>query len=161
MENEGLLDQGIRSNESDNSLSGYDKMYLEEAAKWSKFLGIAGFIFAGIILIAAFSVLFLGSSISKLGGEGSPLGSSLSYGVALLYLLIGIVYFLLSLYQFRFGTKMKIALNESDSEAMTEGLKNLKNYFKSSGIITAIVTGFYALVLVFGILGGMAALIGK
>ncbi len=161
MENEGLLDQGIRSNESDNSLSGEDKMYLEQAAKWSKFLGIVGFVFSGIIIIVAFSLVFLGNSITKLGGENNPLGSSLSYGVGVFYLLIAVVYFLLSLYQFRFGTKMKIALNESDSEAMTEGLKNLKNYFKSSGIIMAIVLGFYALILVFGILGGMATLFGK
>ena len=139
MENEGLLDQGIRSNESDNSLSGYDKMYLESAAKWSRFLGISGFVFSAILLIASFSIMFLGNSLSKFGGEESILGKSFGYTIGVFYLFVTIIYFVLSLFQYRFGVKMKTALYNSDNYAMTEGLKNLKNYFKSLGIMMAVV----------------------
>lgn len=157
MENQ-FLDQDAQNYSNASGLSSIDKEYLFIAAKWSRFLGIVGFVMTGIVVIAAIGSLFLGSIFSKLG-EGSPYSSSAFAGLgSILVVIYGIaaaIYFFISLYLYNFGVKTKQALNENDSNALTEGLKNLKSFFSLSGILAAIVVGLYGIIIVFGLIGAM------
>jgi hypothetical protein len=79
--------------------------------------------------------------------------------MGILYLLIGLLYFYISLYLFNFGKKTQFALRSNDSETLTGGLENLKSFFKVSGIVTAIFIGLYAFTFVFGLLfAGLAVM---
>ena len=71
--------------------------------------------------------------------------------VMALYLVFAVVYFFLSLFLYRFATKMKIALDSTDQENFGESLMNLKMVYRILGIITIIYLSFVALAIVLGI----------
>lgn len=122
--------------------------YLAETAKWGNFLSILGFIFSGIIAIAA---LFAGS---LLGSMGSAFGNTSAIGagfVTVIYLLIAALYFFMSLYLYRFSTKMKAALYTNDQDSLNNSFLNLKSLYRMMGILTIIYLGFLALALIIGI----------
>ncbi len=157
MENQ-FLDQDAQNYSNASGLSSLDKEYLYTAAKWSRFLGIIGFVMTGIVALAAFSSLFLGSIFSKLGSD-NPYSSGALAGLGammvFIYVIFGAIYFFVSLYLYNFGTKTKLALNENNSNALTEGLKNLKSFFSLSGIMAAVFVAIYGLIIVFAIGGAM------
>src|SRR4051812_1899953 len=76
--------------------------YLLEAGKWTKFLAIMGFIFCGLILLAAIFVGTLFSIMSKFspGGQGIPegIGGVLSG----FYIVIDVLYFFFPYYLYQF-----------------------------------------------------------
>jgi hypothetical protein len=71
--------------------------------------------------------------------------------IAIFYLFIGAIYFFLSLFLFRFATKMKYALQASDQESFHNSLMNLKLVYRTLGIITVIYLSLLALVLIIAI----------
>src|SRR5436190_20909621 len=99
--------------------------YLKETARWANFLAILGFIICAFIVLVA---LFAGALLSNLGGAGlgsaqSVLGTGLISGI---YIIIAVIYFILSLLLFRFASKMKTALQVNDQENFNLALHNLK-----------------------------------
>lgn len=157
MENNEILDQGYNTPLNQGGLSSEDKGYLETAAKWSKFLGIMGFIFTGIIVLAGFAMFALGNSMSSAFPSNSPFsGGMFGTGIGILYLLLAAPYFFISLYMYRFATKTQAALYSSNDAGMTEAFKNLRNYFRLMGILVAAILVLYLVALVFGI--GAAAM---
>ncbi len=129
--------------------------HLKETARWAKFLAIVGFVFCLIIVIVA---IFSGSFLSNMsGGLGSTGPQSLmGAGVmAAIYIVVGVIYFVLSLFLYRFAGKMQVALQATDQDSFNAALYNLKLVYRISGIIVLVYLAFVALAMVFGI--GMAA----
>jgi len=129
--------------------------YLNETAKWTKFLSIVGFVFCGIILLVAiFMGSLIGSAFSRYGATGaSGFGGIFSF----VYIVIALLYFFPCLYLFNFSNKMKTALRNNDQEQLNTSFKNLKSCFKFLGIFTIIILGFYLLVLIIGLFAGIAS----
>ncbi|MEM6699263.1 MAG: hypothetical protein AAF599_12745 [Bacteroidota bacterium] len=130
---------------------------LRESARWAKFIAIVGFVMVGFMVLASF---FIGAAFSDLAGINDSLSMAAAGGgifMTVLYLLAAALYFFPCLFLYRFATKTKAALIEYDTNGVTEGLKQMKNYFQFIGIMIAILLGFYALVLVFGVIGGLFA----
>ncbi len=128
--------------------------HLSETAKWAKFLSIIGFIITALIVIMA---LFAGSLFSTLGGG---IGSAGIIGTGLLsglYLVFAVVYFVLSLYMYRFAVKMQVALQAPDQGNFNSSLLNLKLVYRIMGIITIVYLALVALVMLFGIGAAMFA----
>jgi hypothetical protein len=158
MENRILDDSYNATNQS--GLSNMDRDYLFTAAKWSRFLGIVGFVMSGFVAIAAFFVTTLMSafgSMAAMPGNASKVAGGLGIFMTILYLGAAALSFLYASYMYQFGTKMKAAILSNDSELLTEGFKNLKSMFRFSGIMTAIVVGIYGVMLVFGLIGMLIA----
>ena len=133
--------------------------YLNQTRKWTHFLSILGFIITGIIVIAA---LFLSSILAMFSGMDSSYGVSdigaIGTGtVTVFYLLFAAIYFFLSLYLYRFSIRIKGAVYEHNSALLENGLKNLKSYWRLTGILTAIVLGIYLLFFLISLLFGAAA----
>jgi uncharacterized membrane protein len=129
--------------------------FLSESAKLGKFLSIVGFVLCGLLVILALFVgTIMGTAFSQLEGAGM-VGGGMSIMVTIIYLLIAALYFFPCLYLFRFSTKMKKALNESNQAELTSSFENLKSCFKFMGIMTIVLLSIYAMVFLFG---GMAAL---
>jgi len=134
--------------------------YLNETAKWAKFLAIVGFIMCGLIVIVAF---FAGSifsaAFSRAGQEGGLSAATGGIGggfITVIYILVALLYFFPCLFLFKFASKMKVALRTNDQEQLADSFKNLKACFRFLGILTIIVLSFYALALIFLVIGAAA-----
>jgi hypothetical protein len=130
--------------------------HLAETAKWANFLAIVGFVLSCIIaIVALFAGTLLGSMSQSFGNSGSMIGAGF---ITFIYLIIAAVYFFMSLFLFRFASKMKTALYSNDQEHLNNSFMNLKNLYKLMGILTIVYLGFLALALILGI--GSALMMG-
>ena len=131
-------------------------LYLRETAKWAKFLSIVGFIMCGILVVLAFFIGKIMSSLSPLGdiGDSTTYASSSVFSGAfltILYILIALIYLMPCLYLYRFAEKMQIALTSSDQVFLTSSFSNLKSLFKFMGILMIIMLCVYGLVILIAI----------
>lgn len=120
--------------------------HLKETIMWAKFLGITGFILSGLIGIGAIAAGTFFSGLMGGGRYSGDFGVMAGGSVTVVYLLIAAVTFFMSRVLFQFAKKAQVALKNSDQENLVAAFKNLKIYFRFSGII-AIVS------LIFSILG--------
>ena len=132
--------------------------YLSEVAKWGKFLAIIGFIFCGLMVIAA---LFAGTLMaSMMSGFGSGEATSTAIGggfITFIYLIFALIYFFPCLYLFNFAAKMQVALRNNQQELLNIAFRNLKSCFKFMGILMIIMLSFWALAIIGAIAAGIAA----
>jgi len=156
MDNDNLLDSNI-SDEFVVTEAAWT--YLTEIAKWARFLAIVGFIFLVVlVIIALFMGSIMGATMSEIDDEAAgAMGALMGGGMTALYLLMAALYFFPTWYLYRFATRTKQALASSDSELLAGGLEQLKSCFKFMGILMIIVLAFYALGIVFAIIGISAA----
>jgi len=131
--------------------------YLSETARWSRFLAIIGFISCGFMVIAG---LFFGSQMARLmpGVGDAGMTTAMSVFISFFIIFTSLIMFFPSLYLFNFSSKMRRALNNNDQPTLTESLKNLKSFFKFWGILLIVYLSFYALALIFAVIG---AIIGR
>lgn len=127
--------------------------YLTEAAKWAKFLSIIGFIICGMLVLTG---IFSGSFFATLSQMDSELNSMGSLGAgffSIWFVIMALLYFFPSLYLYNFASKMQTALRNNDQISLNTSFKNLKSCLKFWGIFLIIILCFYALVIVFAMLG--------
>lgn len=141
MENQNLLSENL-------TIDSISHSHLLETSRWAKLMAIVGFV--GSVFIAIFG-LFFGSMFSQFAPGSSSMFGASGMMVGLLYLIIGAVYFFISLFLYRFATRMKIALMSADQENLISSFYNLKLVYKILGIIILIYLAFLALALVFSI----------
>jgi hypothetical protein len=128
--------------------------YLTEAAKWAKFLSIIGFIIcAMLVLTGVFWGTFLAASFAEVDSEFKSLEGIGTGLFTIWFVIIALLYFFPSLYLFNFASKMQTALRNSDQISLNTSFKNLKSCLKFWGIFLIIILCFYALVIIFAILG--------
>ena len=138
----------------DLTLNQASKSYLLETCKWAKLLAIVGFVFIGFMVIVAFSMGGLVSTIYELS-EIPGLQYIGGTFVTIMYLAMALLYFFPTLYLYRFAVKTKSALMLINVEELSTGLENLKSTFKFMGILMIIMLGFYGIALIFMILGAV------
>ena len=130
--------------------------YLNETARWAKFLSIVGFVTCGLLAVASF---FIGSIMSRnalapYGVDGAgAYGAGFAAGITALYLAIAVLYFFPCLYLYQFSVRLKAALTENNQVKLSQSLKSQKSLFKFVGILTIIVLAFYALALIVIVIG--------
>ena len=126
--------------------------HLKEVAMWAKLLAVVGLVLSVLIgIIAIFAGTMLGNMSRSFGNDSSAAAISTGF-ITVLYLLIGAVYFFLSLFLFRFATKMKLALLTTDQENFNTSLLNLKLVYRIMGIIMIIYLAILALALIGGVI---------
>ena len=129
--------------------------FLKETAKWTRFLSIVGFVVIGFMVLASFA---FGSIFSAMPTADLMPFPPIIFTV--MYLLFAALYFFPILYLYRFSTSMLKAIDFQNQTDLEHAFSNLKSHYKFIGILTIIVLGFYALMFLFGILGGAAAMLG-
>jgi len=128
------------------SLSSQAIDHIRVMAKWGKFLSIVGFVFIGLMVLVA---LFAGAFISRAGGV-----PGISSGViTIIYLFLAALYLYPTWQLYHFSSKAKSSIARNSTLDLTEGLQSLKSIFVFFGIFTAIILGFYALMILIGIIG--------
>ncbi len=130
--------------------------YLSEAARWSRFLAIIGFIYCGFMVIFGLFFSTVMRMMPTVGDAGISTVGNAFLGVFII--VISLVMFFPALYLWNFSSKIRKAFNNNDQPLLTESLKNLKSFFKFYGIILIVVLSFYALALIAAIIG---ALVGR
>lgn len=129
-------------------------LHLKETAGWAKFLGILGFILAGLMAIVAFVIPEImsryGSYRSYSSYDYSESTKMIGVAMTVAYLFIALVMFFVSLFTFKFGSKTRAALAMNDQASLDTGLKNLKFLFRFYGIVAIIYLGFMVLALLVG-----------
>ena len=133
-------------------ISDQRKKYLLEAARWATFLGIAGFILIGLLVILSFSI---GSILSSLP-EGY-LGGLPPRFFSFFYLVVAGIYFIPVYYLFQFGVKTKKAFEDNDIGMLTFGLKKLRSHYKFIGILFIIAVILYFFLILLGAFGLLLA----
>ena len=146
MENFDLLNNDLQ-------ISPVSQNLLREAAKWGKFLSIIGFIFCGILAIAAFFAPALYSKLAALNDLSSEMLGTASTIITATYLVFAVILFFPCYYLNKFSIKMRLALNSVSQENFEDSLKNLKSLLKFYGIFTIIILSFYVLVFILVMLG--------
>ena len=131
------------------------KMHLKETGMWARFLAITGFIASGlIVLIALFSNTMLESMMGP--SSYSSVGSSQAFTIAVIYIILAVVVFFMSLFLFRFGKGMKLAINQTDQEELAKSFLNLKLYHRIAGIFTVIYLVIIVFAIIIGVVDGMS-----
>ncbi len=153
MQKNDFLDKDSFYSEGEFQVTNRAKNFLATAASWGKFLAIMGFIGTGIMVIAAFGLMLMGSTIPSLASNPA-FGGLGGIGVGLLYLVLAVVYVFPSLFLFKFSSKIKSSIRNSDSLEMEDGFKNLKSLFMFMGIMTIIIMVIYFLIFVVAIIAG-------
>ena len=131
-----------------NGLSPYSKNQLLDASWWGRLVGIAGFVFSGILALVALMVMSGGSTINailKPTSTGNEVDNKQFIFYGLIYLLLAGFYFLMSWWVFRFGSEIRHGLLQNKNEEIDSSFNNLKNYFQALGIMTLLGLGVTAI----------------
>jgi len=115
--------------------------YLQETARWCRFLAIMGFIFMGLVILGFVAVILFGA-YGKLPGNAMAM-----IGMGVVYVAVAVVYLFPTLYLYQFSNKIKNWLLTKDENAFVTGFANLKSFFRFIGILTIIAICFYGLML--------------
>ena len=150
----------MEQNQNSSSGLGIDQStfeHLTEAARWARFLAIAGFVFCGLIaLFGMFANTFFSLMTSRLSNEltnANELYGGMGVFMAVLYIGMALLYFFPCLYLFRFANYMKVAAATSKQENLDKSFQNLKIMFRFVGILTIIVLCLYLLLFIIGMAG--------
>ena len=136
----------------ENQLTSAAVGFLQESAKWSKFMAIVGFVGIGLMVLVS---LFMAIGFSSMGTANMPeLPFSMSV-FSIIYVLFAAIYFFPVYYLYQYATKTSAALNSKNKQLLAYGLENLKSHHKFLGIFTLILVSLYGFIFVFAILGGI------
>ncbi|MET1054314.1 MAG: DUF5362 family protein [Pedobacter sp.] len=131
------------------------RSYLYETAKWTKFLSIVGFVFAGMTAIGAFGAGAVLDTVSSVT-PNSPLMKIGAAGLTIMYLLIALFIFYPSYLLFKFSAATNQAVLFADQPSLSVAMGKMKSYFKFYGIVTIIFIAFYAFAIIAVAIGGIA-----
>lgn len=129
--------------------------YLAQTGKWSKFLGIIGFILTALIITLG---IFFGSIMSLMPmAQNDAMPDGMGSWISILYVLMGALYFMPSWYLYTFSKKISLALEEDNEVELEHALKNQKSFFKFWGITTIVMLCLYPIMIIGMFIFGLVA----
>ena len=117
-----------------NELELRTRDYLTTAGKWGRFLAILGFIGCGLIVILGLVSLAMSRSNNGIWS-------------VLMTVAITIIYFLPSLYLFRFSAAAIETGQTGSSADLEESMLNLKKFLKYLGILIIVMISIYTMII--------------
>jgi hypothetical protein len=140
-------------------------LYLKRASPWLRFMGIMGFIVCGIVVLIGLIFLFalpvmgsLWGSISEFGDLSAAFGTALGAVIGAVYFFaIAALSFFPALFSFNFGNKIRAYLQSGSDQDLELAFKNNKSLWKFNGILTIIGLAFIPVMVIIGIVVGIAA----
>ena len=134
------------------------RFFLQQTAKWAKFLAIVGFVMCGFMVIAAFAIGSVIGGVMSMGAEEMPGMGMIGGGMfTVIYLLIAVLLFFPNMYLLNFANKMQAALASDDQPTITESFRFLRAYYRYIGIFIIVMICFYALVFILLLITSMAS----
>lgn len=122
------------------------RFHLEKTSNYTKIFSIIGFVMSAIFAMVALGLIVSGPALasfmpdfSGLGGSMALLGSGMFISLGVMCLVVVVLMIFLMLKLFRFSTSVSTSIMKESNLDLELGLKELKTYFVTSGIV-AIVT---------------------
>lgn len=138
-------------------VSDVSKKQLKEISSWATFFAILGFVGVGLMALVAILIVVVVPLIPTDGSNSFAMYPTTLIGGV--YLVIAVVYFFPVLYLFRFATKMKSALLDSNILKVDDAFINMKSHFRYMGIMTIVIISLYILAaIIVVIMGGLTSL---
>jgi hypothetical protein len=138
MEQRDLLSNDLIINEN-------TQVNLTAAAKWGRFLAIAGFVGCVLMLLGGiYMVAIMPSFASSYEMNGVRI-------IGITYIITALILFFPCLYLNRFSTKSQEAMRSASQESLDAAFINLKSMFKFYGIVTIVCLVFLALAFLGGL----------
>jgi hypothetical protein len=129
------------------SIDAATKSHLSEAAKWAKFLAIAGMVSLALLIVFGFYIsTVMTSNLDRQFEDvrgGNTLAEGVGVGMAIVYLVIAIIWFFPLMYLLKFSNQMQHAIAGNNQETLNSSFQNLKICFRYLGIVTIIGIAFY------------------
>lgn len=98
---------------------------------WVRLCSVMGFIFAVLTIFAAIGMFAMGNSI-----PGMPMGGGV---LGVIYLLLGLLYFMPSFYLHKYASAIALADSTNSSTDIALALGYQKSFWKFAGIVTLIM----------------------
>jgi len=149
------IQQSLISEKSELVLNNESIEYLKETRKWTMFFAILGFVVIGFMAIGA---LVMGM-IGIVGGNFGGFQGTAFFGIfAIIYIIIGALYFFPVLYMLKFSIYMKKAIEQTNQGDLSLAFLNLKSHYRFMGIFTIALFGLYILIIIVVLLIGLASI---
>ena len=138
----------------DLKISSKMKDLLAEIAKWAKIVSIVGFFIGGILLIVAFSLVFMGGAMTEqMKSMGQPT-TVINSTTGVVYAIIAVIYYFLAKYIYDFAVYMQQAVQHNDQESIEYSFDRLRAFFKFISVAAIVAIGFYVFALIISVLMG-------
>ena len=138
---------------------------LKQASPWLRFIGILGFISAGLTALSGgFSFMFVPlmrqvwNEIPGFESFSGVFGALFGGGMAVIFAGSGVLIFFPSLFVFRFGSRIRSYLKTGSDQDLEQAFKNNKALWKFVGIICIVSLAIYPLAIVGGIIAVVVSL---
>ena len=140
------MEKDLKVNENEFKLLISDEIIanLKVTSFWANFLSIIGFVYTGLLILMGLGFLI---ALPIIGNEIFPVQVFPLNYIGIIYIVIGLVYLIPTLYLNRFADKIKTALLNFQQIEFESGFKNLKSLFKFMGITTIIIITLSFLVI--------------
>lgn len=117
---------------------------LRSAVSWAKVLGIVGLILGGLFILLG---VLVQSAIQRNAGYGENAALLGNVGMAV-YIILGVVMIISSIFALSFGNKIGTALRANDQYSLASGFAAVRNYFAFWGILCIIFMLLFILAVV-------------
>ncbi len=130
---------------------------LRKTRPWTLLIAILGFVFSAFMVIAAVPML-LGGGMMGSGMEGMEgveglevFGGGMMIGMGVLYLVMGVIYFIASLYLLRYSGSIKRVVSGMQVGDLEAALSQQASFWKLMGIMTLLTIVLSIVMMVVGI----------
>lgn len=135
-------------------------VYLKGASPWLRFVGILGFISAGLAALSGLGsfafVPLMGMMDDLTGVFGAVFGGTM----AVLSIAGAVLVFIPSLFLYRFGEKIRRYLRTGVDLDLEEAFRNNKSFWKFTGIVCIVYLAFIPVLIVGSIIVTVFAVLG-
>ena len=139
-------------------------IYLKGASPWLRFIGILGFVSAGLAAISGL-VSFIFVPLAKNIWSEIPgfemvgiLGLVFGGGIAVLCIGAGVLMFFPSLFIYRFGEKIRSYLRTGTEHELEQAFRNNKSFWKFTGIICIVYLAFIPMLIIGSIIAALVTI---
>ncbi len=147
----------IGNNNSGNTITTGIVDQLKRTRPWVLLISIVGFIFTALMAILTVGIFF-GGGAAMMSGPGMPPGmeaGGLIVGMGIMYLVMTILYFVISLFLLKYAAAIKRFVASGTSQDMEHALKHQASFWKLIGILTLVTLVLMVVMMVIGIGGAL------
>ena len=142
-------------------------IYLKATSPWLRFIGILGFISSGFTALWGIIIFILFPAtrttweqipgFESIGSLSNTLSMVLGGTVGLFCIGAAVLMFFPSVFLYRCGNKIRVYLRTGADQDLETAFRNNKSFWKFAGIVCIIHLAFFPLLIIGGIIAGVAA----
>jgi len=106
---------------------------------WVRLCSIVGFVFGVLSILGGIGIMAAGSGVGSIA-PGVPMGA-----LGAIYLIFGALYFVPSVYLFKYASAISLAESSNSMVDVAEALKYQKSFWKFAGIMVLIMIVLFVL----------------